>query len=107
MKYESDFQSDILKDLRSYGKYCECFKIMSASDLGVPDVFFTTSKTGCVFIEVKREKDGKPSPAQILKNEKLNRCGCKAFFCYTWAEWVEIKKTIGLNKTDVISAASL
>ena len=101
MRNESKLQSDILGDLRSYGKYCECFKIEKTSDNGIPDIFFTTKFTGSVFIETKRAL-GKAKKIQEYKIDKLKKCGSKAFICYTWFEWVCIKKLIGLDKQNVI-----
>jgi hypothetical protein len=101
MRNEAKLQSDILTDLRSFGKYCECFKIKSASDNGLPDIFFSTKHTGPVFIETKR-KDGKAKALQLLKIKRLQSCGCKAMLCFSWEEWVEIKSLIGLSKGFVI-----
>jgi len=95
-KKESKLQYSILKDLKSYGKYCESFKIEKSNENGVPDVFFTTSLTGAVFIEVKKE-DGVLSPMQIVKLASLNNCGTKAFSLYTWKEWVDIKASLGMS----------
>ena len=101
MYKESKLQSDILADLRSYGKYCECFKIEKASDNGVPDIFFTTKFTGPVFIETKSLK-GYAKKLQQFKIKKLQECGAKAFICKSWMEWITIKSRIGLNKSIVI-----
>jgi hypothetical protein len=98
MRNESKLQSDILSDLRSYGKHCECFKIEKASDNGVPDIFFSTTITGPVFIETKRLK-GKAQKLQTVKIDRLRECGVKAFFCYSWNQWVNIKSIIGLFRT--------
>lgn len=78
------------------GKNCICFKIIKTSDNGIPDIFFSTEKTGGVFIETKK-LSGKARKLQHNKVEKLNKCGSKAFFCYSWSQWVEIKENIGLN----------
>jgi len=94
---ESRIQSLILKDLRSLGKYCECFKVESPSDNGVPDIFFTTKETGAVFVEVKRPS-GVLSKFQKEKLEKLNSCGTKAFACYSWEGWALLKSSLGLSK---------
>jgi len=87
----------MLKDLRSYGKNCECFKIIKTSDNGEPDIFFTMAITGAVLIEVKR-KHGKAAKLQENKIEKLNRCGTRTFLCNTWERWMEIKKELGIPK---------
>ena len=93
---EAKLQDDIMADLRSLGKNCECFKIEKTSDNGVPDIFFTTSITGAVFIETKRT-EGKLSSVQEFKIKKLNSCGVKAFSCYSWAEWINIKKILNIQ----------
>src|SRR5271157_2939567 len=90
---ESDLQSKILTDLRSLGKYCVCFKIIKASDNGVPDIFFSTKLTGPILLEIKK-KTGVLRKNQIIMNNKLNLCGIKSLTCYTWNEWVLIKKDI-------------
>jgi len=95
-KLEKDIQSLILTDLRSMGKYCICFKIIKTSDNGIGDIFFSTKKTGGVFVETKRPK-GIAEKLQKNKAEKLNNCGSKAFFCYSWNEWIELKNKLGLN----------
>jgi len=93
---ESDLQTKILNDLRSFGKYCECFKIKSASDNGEPDIFFTTKLTNAVLVEVKR-LNGKARDLQLVKINKLNTCGTKTFLCHSWSEWVLIKKHLRIN----------
>ena len=104
MAEESKLQSKILKDLRSLGKYCVTFDIMKTSDNSVPDVFFTTALTGGIFIETKRPK-GPIKKGQTLMISKLSLCGCQSFSCYTWDEWWDVKKTIGLlNREDIEDA---
>ena len=98
---ESGLQSDILNDLRSFGKYCVCFKIMNANENGVPDVFFTTKWTGSVFIEVKRT-EGKARKLQQIKIDRINECGGKAFICNSWIEWITMKSILGLSKNRVL-----
>jgi len=100
-KSESDIQSSILADLRSLGRHCECFKIQKTSDNGEPDIFFTTRITGAVLIEVKKP-GGRISKLQISKLKKLNDCGTKAFACYSWQAWVEVKKSLGLYPSSFI-----
>jgi len=110
-KNEKKVQTRILNDLRSFGKYCEVFKIMKTSDAGEPDIFFTTRLTGAVFIETKRHK-GKLQKIQKEKIAKLNSCGVKAFVCRSisgteWPlteQWLEIKKALNLTKDNVIRA---
>lgn len=101
MAGEGRLQAKIMQDLRSYGKYITAFKVMKTSDNGVPDVFFTTSTTGPIFLELK-DVGKKPAPHQILMMKKLNLTGVKAVWCDCWEEWVEIKKSIGLSKEAVI-----
>jgi hypothetical protein len=101
MRNEAKIQSDILNDLRSFGKFCECFKIEKSSDNGVPDIFFTTKHTGSVFVETKRET-GKAEKLQSYRIEKLRQCGAKAFVCNNWVTWISIKRLIGLDKNNVI-----
>jgi len=98
---EKKIQTKILKDLESFGKYCECFKIEKANKNGEPDIFFTTLLTGAVFIECKR-LTGYAKRLQLFKIEKLKNCGCKAFVCHSWEEWCEIKNELGLTKIAVI-----
>jgi len=93
---ESSLQSKILNDLRSFGKYCECFKIMKTSDNGEPDVFFTTKITGAVLIEIKRP-DGSTQKIQSAKIKKLNECGTQAYICYSWENWASLKNDLGLS----------
>ena len=78
-----------------FGAHNKFFKILKSSVDGTPDIFFTTSKTGPVFIEVKAP-DGKVSTAQVKMIRNLNECGCKAFECYSWGDWVYIKQRINL-----------
>ena len=95
MAQESILQTKILNDLRAMGKYCVAFKIMKASEDGVPDVFFTTLKTGAVFIECK-SPDGVISVKQKAMIKWLNECGVKAFECWGIDDWVKIKKQLGM-----------
>jgi hypothetical protein len=95
MGEESRFQTKLLNDLRSLGKCCVATKIIKASDNGIPDIYFTTALTGPVFIETKKPK-GKVSKAQEVKITKLNTCGALSFVCYTWAQWWQLKKNLGL-----------
>ncbi len=90
MPEEGKLQSLILKDLRSLGKYCECFKIMKTSDAGEPDIFFTTAETGAILIEAKSRK-GKAAEIQKNKIDKLNRCGTRTFLCNSWSRWKLLK----------------
>jgi hypothetical protein len=106
MRNESKLQTDILCDLRSLGKYCECFKIEKTSDNGIPDIFFTTKMTGAVFVETKRSGE-KAEKLQEVRIKRLCECGAKAFVCSTWKDWFYIKRLIGLNKENVIMAHDL
>ena len=90
MAEESNLQTKVLKDLRSFGKYCECFKIIKTSDNGEPDIFFTTALTGSILLEMKKLK-GNPEELQKVKIKKINECGTRAFVCHSWEEWISIK----------------
>jgi len=105
-KNEKKVQTQILNDLRSLGRYCECFKIMKASDIGEPDVFFTTALTGGVLIECKR-LEGNARRIQLIKIEKLNKCGTRTFICKSWEGWCEVKHKLGLTKENVIHAHNM
>lgn len=100
-KNEKKVQNQILIDLESFGRYCECFKIMKANKNGEPDVFFTTKFTGGVLVECKKE-DGQAKRLQEIKIAKLNRCGTRTFLCHSWEEWTTIKKELNLTKKNVI-----
>ena len=102
-KNEKKVQDVVLGDLRSFGKYCEVFKIIKASDSGEPDIFFTTCLTGAIFIETKRLK-GVVRKLQEVKISKLNRCGGRAFVCRSIEQWLEIKQELGLTITNVVRA---
>ena len=104
MPEEGNHQYKILTDLRSFGKYCEAFKIIKASDNGEPDIFFTFALTGAVLIEAKR-RDGSARKLQKNKIKKLNLCGTQTFLCHCWEEWFDIKKTLGLLDMDAIKEA--
>jgi hypothetical protein len=106
MAQESQLQSKILNELRSFGKYCECFKIIKASDNGEPDIFFTTRLTGGVLLELKR-LSGSPEKLQKIKIAKLNDCGTKTFVCHSWDEWCRIKTELDLNKPAIEDAHRL
>jgi len=94
MAEEKKLQTSILDDLRSM-KDCFCFKIMKASDDSIPDIFFTTLKSGSVFVEVK--SPGKiPSPSQQRILDLLSKCGAKSFSCDSWSGWIKIKQTLGI-----------
>jgi len=93
---ESILQSKILKDLRSLQKDCMCFKIESANEDGIPDIFFTTELSGEVFVETKRPVLGRVSEIQKFQIAKINACGGKAFTCFSWDEWIVLKINVGL-----------
>lgn len=95
MAQESTLQTKILNDLRSMGKDCVAFKIMKASEDGVPDIFFTTFKTGAVFIECKAP-NGVISPKQKAMIQWLNGCGVKAYECWGINDWINIKRELGM-----------
>jgi hypothetical protein len=97
---ESTYQAKVLRDLDSYQKYMESFKVESSSDNGFPDLFFTTTLTGAVFVE-KKKKGEKARKLQKHKIDRLNKCGVKAFVSDSWEEWVVIKKSLGMTKEAV------
>ena len=97
-RLDSKLQSDILCDLRSFGKYCECFKVEKTSDNGTPDIFFTTKLTGPIFIETKRSGE-KARKLQEVRIKRLRECGMKTFVCSEWEGWIQIKDLTGLHKT--------
>jgi len=106
MAEESRLQTKILKDLRSSDMrdYCDAFKVMKCSVSGIPDIFFTTALTGGVFIEVKGPR-GVKSESQIHHVKKMNKCGCEAFFCHSWEEWMDIKSRLGMLKKGALKNA--
>ena len=103
---EKKVQTQILTDLESLGRYCECFKIMKANKNGEPDIFFTTKLTGGILVECKR-LDGDARALQSVKIAKLNACGTRTFICHSWEEWIEIKNTLGLTRENVIRAHNM
>jgi len=92
---EGQLQDKILKDLRSYGKYMVCTKVIKNSDNGFPDIYFTCCITGSVWIETKR-LEGEAAELQLFRIDKLNKCGSKAFLCNSWVRWQEIKKKLAI-----------
>lgn len=104
-KNEKALQTNILDDLRSFGEYCECFKIMRASDNGEPDIFFTTKLTGGILVETKRLK-GSLQKVQGVKVKKLINCGTPTFICNSWEKWVEIKRFLNLTKDNIVQQCS-
>jgi len=106
MQKEKSLQTKILNDLRSFGKYCEVFKIIKTSDNGIPDIFFSTALTGGIFIETKRPK-GNIKKLQEVKLRKLSACGSWSYPCYDWEEWWQLKKILGLLNMDEIIEAHM
>ena len=53
---------------------------------GVPDLLFPVPRGdyGCLFIELKRQKDGRVSPMQKWWIDKLNKAGNYAVVCEGW-----------------------
>jgi len=95
MGEESGIQTKILNDLRYFGKYCIVTKIMKASDNAFPDIYFSMALVGSVWIETKRPK-GVEAKLQTARIEKLNACGTKAYVCYSWDQWYNLKRELGL-----------
>jgi len=73
---EKDLQAKILKFLESRNEVFS-FKIKQANRIGIPDIFFTTVKTGPWFVEIKPENE-EPWIHQCAIIDKLNKCGTKA-----------------------------
>ena len=94
-KVEQNLQSKILRDLNSLGRHCVAFDVMKCSEDGVQDIYFTTVKTGSIWVEVK-QPDGVWSEKQKDMHKNMNECGTRAFVAWTWQEWVAVKKEIGL-----------
>lgn len=95
MAGEKILQTKILKDLRSLGKYCICFKIEKSSDNGIPDIFFSTVISGPILLEIK-DNNEKPNKLQLYQINKSNLCGCKTYWVDSWQKWIELKKNIGI-----------
>ena len=102
-KNEKNIQTKILNDLRSFGRYCECFKIIKASDSGEPDIFFTTALTGAILIETKRPA-GIIQKIQKVKIAKLNKCGTPTYICNSLERWLEIKAELKLTMHNIKKA---
>ena len=102
-KVEQNLQTKILQDLNSMGKHCVAFDVMKCSEDGVPDVYFTTVKTGSVWVEVKKP-DGVWSKKQQEMCQRMHECGTRSYVAWLWSDWVKIKKELGL---DVISNSIL
>lgn len=101
-KNEKNIQTKILNDLRSLGRYCECFKIIKTSDSGEPDIFFTTAFTGAVLIETKRPT-GVVKKIQKTKIAKLNRCGTPTYVCHSIEQWLKIKAILQMTILNIQS----
>jgi hypothetical protein len=71
------------------------FKIKQANRIGIPDIFFTTVKTGPWFVEIKLENE-KPLIHQYAIIDKLNKCGMRATWISGWDGWIAFVKKIGL-----------
>jgi len=93
---ERILQTKILRDLCSLGRFCVAFDIIKCGEDGVPDIFFTTENTGAIFIEAK-DPDGVLSKKQEDMVANLKSCGVKAAVIWSWQEWVEFKRRIGLG----------
>jgi len=91
---EKDLQAKILKFLESRNEVFS-FKIKQANRIGIPDIFFTTVKTGPWFVEIKPENE-EPWIHQCAIIDKLNKCGTKATWISGWKGWIAFVKKIGL-----------
>jgi hypothetical protein len=66
---------------------------MKANRNGIPDIFFISSWSGTVFVEVKAP--GKtPSENQTINMRWLDGCGAHTFACDTWEKWSEVKRIL-------------
>jgi hypothetical protein len=93
-KLEGEVQIKILHQLEGI-RDCECFKIIRANKNNVPDLFFTTPKTGPWLVELKKY-DKEPRIGQYKTIDKLNSCGMQACWVSGWSGWIFFVKKIGL-----------
>jgi len=94
MKSEKDLQSNILDNLEYYTPdFCFSFKIMKTNKPGIQDIFVVSMK-GCFLIEVKKERTGIESHAQIYVRNTLKKFYpiIKTFVVSTWQQWVKIRE---------------
>jgi len=87
MAKEKKLQTTILNFLRGLGKECKCFKIMKCSDVGIPDIFFTTKETGGVLVEVKAPGET-PEPHQEDVHHSLRIAGTRVLVVDSWGQFI-------------------
>jgi len=98
MALESDTQSAVIRDVRSWGQYAYSYKVIKANDVGIPDFFCCTKVSGAFQIEFKRpDGDGVVSAAQVEKRENSQKVGLQTFLVETTKDWVALKKYLGLS----------
>ena len=66
------------------------------STRSIPDTFFTMTKTGGIWLELKRDESLEPDPAQAETIRRLNNKGSRAFVVRSWEQWVSLKKELGI-----------
>ena len=93
-KLERDIQEKIIKQLEGLPGV-ECFKIMKANKVNIPDLFFTSVKTGPWLVELKKDNE-EPRSGQYKIIEKLNKCGMQACWVAGWSGWISFVKKIFL-----------
>lgn len=92
MSREKSLQARIKNDLKNNHK-AVVFNITPGiySTRNIPDLFFTTEKTGPVWIEIKKSDSKDPSPGQGTIIDRLNSHGCHAFVVGSWQRWIDVK----------------
>ena len=98
---ESEIQAKVLGDLKSFGKFAYVFKIIEANEPGIPDIFFCTSISGPIHIEMK-QLGQKPKPHQDAKMDLADMVGCRSFVVDDISGWIALKKHLGINREALI-----
>lgn len=96
-------QTDILNDLRAFGKYVTVWKNMVTSENNIPDIVFTSCLTGPVVVELKKS-DEDVKGGQMTKLIKLNSTGMDAYAVSGKKGYLKLRKH--LNMTMEILAAA-
>ena len=91
---EQILQTKILQEVNSWPDGY-ALKVKGDGSNGFPDVFITTTRSGPFTVEVKAPGQ-KPKPHQVVMHHQLERCGCRAFVCDSWQEWMRAKDAMGL-----------
>jgi hypothetical protein len=66
-------------------------KIEKCSDVGFPDAFVTSDRSGPFVVEFK-SPGIKPRPNQVVMHATLKRCGLRVWVCDSWESWMAICK---------------